>query len=256
MPWGDSAVRLDVHGIASPALDVLLLDNRDSFTFNIAHVCAELGARVDVVDSDLVTAEQILQSREAGYGPALVIIGPGPRSPRDLPRLVELVAALDGVAPLFGICLGLQVIVRARGGVVGRAQRPVHGKRDAISHSDQGCLQGLPSPLWVMRYHSLVALDVPRSLDVTAADAAGQPMAVRDHRARLEAVQFHPESIGTAGGVELMANVLRGVGVAISPHRRGQTVPPPSSQGPGFDVVPRSPSRHGICTVPHPERST
>lgn len=241
MPWGASAVRFDVRATSSPGLDVLLLDNRDSFTFNLAHVCAELGARVDVVDADLVTADQIQQSREAGLGPAVVVVGPGPRGPRDLPRLVELVAALDGVVPLFGVCLGLQVMVRARGGVVGRASRPVHGKRDAITHQGAGCLAGLPSPLWVMRYHSLVAVDVPASFEVTAVDGEGQPMALRDRRTRVEAVQFHPESIGTAGGVELMANVLRDAGVVVAPRFRPGGVPRPSSTGPGFDDAADAP---------------
>ncbi|HEY1099679.1 MAG TPA: aminodeoxychorismate/anthranilate synthase component II [Myxococcota bacterium] len=212
-------------------IDVLLLDNRDSFTFNLAHVCAELGARVDVVDSDLVTADHIIAAREDGVGPALVVVGPGPRSPQDMPRLVELLQQLDGRVPVFGVCLGLQAMVRARGGVVGRAQRPMHGKRDPITHSGIGCLAGLPSPLWVMRYHSLVALDLPSSLSVTAVDDAGQAMALRDVKARFEAVQFHPESIGTAGGVELMANVLRGAGIAVRDVRRDKTVPPPSSTG-------------------------
>ena len=234
MPWGTYAVRFDVRATSSPGLDVLLLDNRDSFTFNLAHVCAELGARVDVVDADLVTADQIQRARDAGLGPAIVVVGPGPR---ELPRLVELVAALDGAVPLFGVCLGLQVIVRARGGVVGRAKRPVHGKRDAVAHKGAGCLAGLPTPLWVMRYHSLVALDVPDSLEVTAVDSDGQPMAVRDRRARFEAVQFHPESIGTAGGVELMANVLRGAGVVAASRFRPGGVPPPTSIGPGFHDV-------------------
>lgn len=235
MPWGPSAVRLGVRGLAVPTPDVLLLDSRDSFTFNLAQACAELGAEVDVVDADLVTADQIIAARELGGGPALVMIGPGPRGPRELPLLVEMVRALDGVVPLFGVCLGLQVIVKARGGVVERAVAPVHGKRDAVVHDDVGCVRGLPSPLWVMRYHSLVATSVPSSLTVTARDALGQPMALRDTRAALEAVQFHPESIGTAGGMQLLCNVLVGAGVAVTASlERPGAVPSPSSAGPGF----------------------
>jgi len=238
MPWGPSSVRGAVRALHAPFVDVLLLDSRDSFTFNLAHLVSELGASVDVVDSDLVTADQIVEAREHGQGPALVIIGPGPRGPRDLPRLVELVGALDGVVPLFGVCLGLQVIVKARGGVVERARQPIHGKRDAIVHDDVGCLHGLPSPLWVMRYHSLVATRVPSTLTVTARDDAGQVMAVRDPRARIEAVQFHPESIGTAGGAELMARVLLGAGIPAAVPSRTGAVPPATSTGPGFpDLV-------------------
>ncbi len=237
MPWGAHAVRFDVHGTTHPRLDVLLLDNRDSFTFNIAHACAELGATVDVVDSAHVTADAIIAARDAGVGPSLVMVGPGPRGPSDLPALVELMQQLDGVVPMFGICLGLQVLVRARGGDVGRAVAPMHGKRDAIRHDGVGCFAGLPDPLWVMRYHSLVALKVPASLEVIAVDAHGQPMALRDRRTRTEAVQFHPESIGTAGGHQLLGNVLAGAGVVVTPTSRPGTVPPPSSLGPGFEDV-------------------
>jgi para-aminobenzoate synthetase component 2 len=222
-----------MRGLSTP--DVLLLDSRDSFTFNLAQACAELGAEVDVVDADAVSAAGIIGARTDGAGPALVMIGPGPRGPRELPRLVETVRALDGVVPLFGVCLGLQVIVKARGGVVDRATAPVHGKRDAVVHDDVGCLRGLPSPLWVMRYHSLVATSVPPSLTVTARDGLGQPMAVRDPRARVEAVQFHPESIGTSGGMQLLGTVLAGVGIAVTaPPSRPGSVPSPTSRGPGF----------------------
>lgn len=237
MPQGGLAVRVGVRAFDT-APDVLLLDSRDSFTFNLAQACAEVGAEVDVVDADVVDADQILVSRALGRGPALVIVGPGPRGPRDLPHLVQTVRALDGVVPLFGVCLGLQVIVQARGGVVGRARAPVHGKRDEIVHDDVGCLRGLPSPLWVMRYHSLVATTVPPSLQVTARDGHGQPMAVRDVSAAVEAVQFHPESIGTAGGLRLLATVLASAGVTVRlPPARAGAVPAASSCGPGFDGV-------------------
>lgn len=222
---------------AAGSLDVLLLDNRDSFTFNLAQAFGELGCSVDVVDADRVEAEQVIAARRAGRGPRVVVIGPGPRGPAELPRLVGLVAALDGVVPLFGVCLGLQVLVRARGGVVGRARAPVHGKRSDVRHDGVGCLAGLPDPLRVMRYHSLVATVVPSSLAVTATDVDGQAMAVRDAGRGVEAVQFHPESIGTAGGMELLRNVLVGAGVDVGPVRaRPGTVPPPVA-------VPGEPAR-------------
>jgi anthranilate synthase component 2 len=240
MPWTDQNVCLDVRSLSAPSLDVLLLDNRDSFTFNLAQAFLELGCVVDVVDSGLVTASQIVSAREAGIGPRLVVIGPGPRGPAQMPALVELVQELDGAVPLFGVCLGLQLLVRARGGVVARARTAVHGKRDCISHDTRGCFAGLPSPLWVMRYHSLVASDVPASLVVTATDADGQVMAVRDVKARLEAVQFHPESIGTAGGLELLRSVIIGAGVDVGPTPvRIGSVPPATSVGPGFGYVAR-----------------
>ncbi|MDP2344528.1 MAG: gamma-glutamyl-gamma-aminobutyrate hydrolase family protein [Deltaproteobacteria bacterium] len=230
-----------MRSLSGPALDVLLLDNRDSFTFNLAQAFLELGCSVDVVDSGLVTASQIIGAREAGIGPRLVVIGPGPRGPAQLPALVELVQELDGAVPIFGVCLGLQVIARARGGLVDRARAPVHGKRDCITHDARGCFAGLPSPLWVMRYHSLVATAVPASLVVTAQDADGQVMAVRDAKAKVEGVQFHPESIGTAGGLELLRAVVVGAGVDVAPLPvRIGSVPPATSVGPGFGYVPAS----------------
>ncbi len=235
MPWTPAVVPLDVRSSLAPTLDVLLLDNKDSFTFNIAQALLELGCSVDVVDSDLVTAAQVRMAREAGLGPKLVVIGPGPRGPAQLPGLVELVRDLDGEVPLFGICLGLQVLVRARGGVVGRAAQALHGKRDVVGHDGGGCFVGLPSPLWVMRYHSLVATTVPSSLVVVATDGVGQVMAVRDARARIEAVQFHPESIGTAGGMTMLQNAARNAGVDVDDVVvRAGGVPPAADEGPGY----------------------
>jgi anthranilate synthase/aminodeoxychorismate synthase-like glutamine amidotransferase len=218
----------------SSSLDVLLLDNRDSFTFNLAQAFGELGCSVDVVDADLVTADQIVASREAGLGPRVVVVGPGPRGPGDLPRLVSLVLGLDGVVPLFGVCLGLQVLVRARGGQVARARAPVHGKVRRVRHDGAGCFAGLPDPTWVMRYHSLVATDVPSSLVVTAVDDDGQVMAVRDAARAVEAVQFHPESIGTAGGLQLLRNVVVAAGVAVPDVQVRDGAVPPPSWTPGF----------------------
>ncbi len=206
---------------------VLLLDNRDSFTWNIAQAFMELGALVEVADAAAASAAAIV----AGAWD-LVCIGPGPRGPRDLPQLVALAGALSGRVPLLGVCLGMQALVRAHGGAVARAAAAVHGKRDAIAHDGVGVLAGLPSPLWVMRYHSLVAAEVPARFSVTARDAHGQPMAMRDAAARIEAVQFHPESVGTAGGMRMLANAL---GVPVPPRaERAGGVPPPSSLGPGF----------------------
>lgn len=215
-------------GNVEPRVDVLLLDNRDSFTWNLAQGFQELGASVDVVDTDHVTAPAVLAAR-----PRLVCIGPGPRGPADLPHLLDVVRGLTGEVPLFGVCLGMQAIVRAFGGAVARARFPVHGKRDAITHDDVGALRGLPSPLWVMRYHSLAVVDVPAPYVVTARDGVGQPMALRGPL--VEAVQFHPESIGTAGGMHILANALAlaGMRAPVPPSARHGGVPPPHAHGPG-----------------------
>jgi anthranilate synthase/aminodeoxychorismate synthase-like glutamine amidotransferase len=231
MPFCDASPRSD-----GDTLDVLLIDNRDSFTFNLAQGFAELGCSVDVVDAEDIDAATIVACRESGRGPRLVVVGPGPRGPAELPRLVALVAALDGVVPLLGVCLGLQVLVRARGGTIRRARAPVHGKVRRIHHDGAGCFVGLPDPLWVMRYHSLVAANVPDSLTTTATDDDGQVMAVRDPVAPVgvEAVQFHPESVGTAGGLELLRNVALRAGITVPPVRfRPGTVPGPWA-GPDF----------------------
>ncbi len=213
----------DVHG----PVNVLLLDNRDSFTWNLAQGFAELGASVEVADTDAISAPAIRDKR-----PDLVCIGPGPRGPADLPHLLGLVRALAGQVPLFGVCLGMQALVLAFGGTVKHALVPLHGKRDAITHDGVGVLHGLPSPLWVMRYHSLVAARVPAELTVTARDQSGQAMALRGPA--IEAVQFHPESIGTAGGMFILHNALlfasiKSTGVVA----RAGAVPPPSAAGPG-----------------------
>ena len=210
-------------------VDVLLLDNRDSFTWNLAQGLLELGASVDVVEADATNAPAVLRAR-----PRLVLLGPGPRGPAELPALIDLVGGLLGEVPLFGVCLGLQALVRAAGGAVARARAPVHGKRDAITHDGRGLFAGLPSPLWVMRYHSLVAVTVPDRFEVSATDAHGQVMALRDSSARIEAVQFHPESIGTAGGISMLQAALRLAGIErpLPPPRPG-AIPGPSSDGPG-----------------------
>ena len=208
--------------------DVLLLDSRDSFTFNLAQAFGELGASVEVVDVDDASATLVQDA-----APKLLCVGPGPRGPRDLPTLTELVTALDGALPIFGVCLGMQVIVRARGGRVGRARAPIHGKRSPITPGGDGIFSGLPSPLWAMRYHSLVAVEVPASLSVTALCPQNQPMALAAKDAPTLGVQFHPESIGTSGGLKLLGNVLRWVKIPVTAvATRAGGIPPAHFAGP------------------------
>ena len=152
----------------------------------------------------------------------LLCIGPGPRAPRDVPGLLELVHAVQGEVPLFGVCLGLQAIVLDRGGDIGRAIAPVHGKVREVFHDEDHLFADLPSPMRCMRYHSLVARDTG-DLDVTARSGEGEVMAVCDRARRVFAVQFHPESIGTEGGLELLANALKitGLNACVPPARPG-----------------------------------
>jgi anthranilate synthase/aminodeoxychorismate synthase-like glutamine amidotransferase len=223
-----------------PICDLVLLDSRDSFTFNLAHAFAELGASVRVLSAHAVTADDVLAQR-----PKLVCVGPGPRGPDELPALVEQCRALSGHVPLFGVCLGMQAIALAHGGAVGRALAPVHGKRAAIEHSREGLFAGLPSPMTAMRYHSLVVTRVPDGFEVVARCERGQPMAFVDAIRRQSAVQFHPESIGTSGGLHVLAAALRGAGLSIddaSVVYRPGAIPPPDVPDPAVQEAPHASS--------------
>jgi anthranilate synthase/aminodeoxychorismate synthase-like glutamine amidotransferase len=202
---------------------VLLVDNHDSFTWNIAHVFAELGAHVDVVDVERVSVNDVCAAP-----PTLVVIGPGPRGPADLPALTHVVTAFTGRIPLFGVCLGLQALVLAFGGTVSRARRPLHGKTCVVEHDDTSIFRGLPNRFRAMRYNSLVATSVPAAFRVTAVDDDGQVMAIADDARRVCAVQFHPESIGTEGGRELCAAALTAAGGTAHVVFRPGSIPPPA----------------------------
>lgn len=208
-------------------MDVALLDSRDSFTFNLAQAFAELGARVHVVEAGDVSA-----ARVRALSPRLVCVGPGPRGPSDMPALVETCRALYGSVPLLGVCLGMQALALAHGGEVGRARAPVHGERSAVTHDGGAWFEGLPSPLYVMRYHSLVVTRVPRGFTVCARDEDGQAMAMVSDDERSFAVQFHPESVGTSGGLHLLARALVRAGVEpVALRYRPGSVPPPDAGG-------------------------
>lgn len=203
---------------------VIVVDNRDSFTFNLAHVFRELGAETTVVDVEQLSVDEVRAAR-----PGLVVIGPGPRGPRELPALRQVVSGLIGHVPLFGVCLGLQAFVLVEGGDVGRAVRPLHGKVCRVTHDGASVLAGLPSPFEAMRYNSLVATRVPARFRVIATDDDGQVMAIADDTARVAAVQFHPESIGTAGGRAICAGALRMAGFpSIVVVERSGSIPPPA----------------------------
>jgi anthranilate synthase component 2 len=185
---------------------ILLIDNYDSFTFNLAQQLGELGADVRVVRNDTVTAEDVLVDLPDG-----VVVSPGPGDPTDAGVSSEVIASLAGIRPVLGVCLGHQCLGALYGGRVVRATELVHGKTSEIHHVGTGVFAGLPDPFPATRYHSLVVDrdSVPDVLEVTAWTADGLVMGLRHRTLDVEGVQFHPESILTTDGMDLLANFLR-----------------------------------------------
>ena len=188
-------------------MNILFIDNFDSFTFNLVEGFQTLGAAVTVW-RNTVPAGEALERALALPGPSMIALSPGPSAPAQAGCCMELVRKAAGVLPLFGVCLGHQAIVEALGGEVGFAGEVVHGKASWVEHDGTGILAGLPSPFMAGRYHSLAALRVPECLRVTAR-AGGVVMAVEHREHALAGVQFHPESILTPLGGRLLANVVR-----------------------------------------------
>jgi len=189
---------------------LLVLDNYDSFTYNLVQLVGELGADPTVYRNDALTVEQAL-----ALGPEAIIISPGPGEPAQAGISIPLIRASGGRVPLLGVCLGHQAIGEAYGGRVVRAGRLMHGKTTQVSHLSEGLFEGLPNPLTVMRYHSLVVSpeDFPAELEMTAWSIdrpRGQEiMALRHRRHPVYGVQFHPESVLTPQGPALMGNFLK-----------------------------------------------
>jgi anthranilate synthase/aminodeoxychorismate synthase-like glutamine amidotransferase len=184
---------------------ILLVDNYDSFTYNLAHLFQELGAEVSVVRNDAIDADEAER-----LGPTHLVVSPGPGRPADAGATVEIVRRLAPTVPTLGVCLGHQAIVEAFGGEVGQARRLLHGKASAISHDGKGIFEGLPDPLEGGRYHSLAAARVPESLEVCATAEDGEVMAVRHRELPVVGIQFHPESVLTPDGPALGRNFLAG----------------------------------------------
>jgi anthranilate synthase component 2 len=186
---------------------VLVVDNYDSFTYNLVHLLEELGAEVVVRQSDAVTVAEALT-----LAPERLVVSPGPGRPAEAGRSIELILALGPTTPTLGVCLGHQAIVEGFGGEVGAARTLLHGKASRISHDGRGIFAGLPAEIDVGRYHSLAATRVPDSLEVTARTADGEVMAVRHEALPIEGVQFHPESVLTPDGPAMLATFLDGDG--------------------------------------------
>ncbi|MBK8480699.1 MAG: aminodeoxychorismate/anthranilate synthase component II [Proteobacteria bacterium] len=200
---------------AATSVSVLLIDNYDSFTFNLVDEFARRGARVEVWRNEL-SAERALELALALPAPRLIVLSPGPGRPEDAGCCQALVQAACGRVPVFGVCLGLQAIVQALGGVVGPAGEIVHGKSVWIDHEGESVLARLPQPLQVGRYHSLVATRVPEALQVIARYRQ-LVMAVSHRSAPVIGVQFHPESILTPHGGALIDRTLAWAAAACTP---------------------------------------
>jgi anthranilate synthase/aminodeoxychorismate synthase-like glutamine amidotransferase len=185
---------------------LLLIDNYDSFTYNLVQYLSELGAEVEVRRNDQITLDKIDR-----MAPARIVISPGPKTPRQAGICLALIERFAGRLPILGVCLGHQAIGEAFGGRVVRAPELMHGKISSISHDGKGVFAGLANPFSATRYHSLIVdrESLPACLEVSATSPSGLIMGLRHRELKVEGVQFHPESIMTSSGKDLLANFLR-----------------------------------------------
>ena len=200
---------VDLHPAAReaivPAPRVFMIDNYDSFTYNLVQYLGELGAEITVKRNDRVTLEEI-----AAAQPTHLVVSPGPCTPNEAGMSMDAIAHFGAERlPVLGVCLGHQAIGQVYGGVVRRAGAPVHGKTDEIGHDGRGVFAGLPDPFTATRYHSLVVdEELPSALELCAWNAEGIVMGVRHRELPVHGVQFHPESVLTAVGLDLLRNFL------------------------------------------------
>ena len=183
----------------------ILIDNYDSFTWNLWHFLSDLGAEVRTIRNDSYSAEEFIEMAPQGF-----IISPGPGEPDEAGVIVELIQKSAGTIPIFGVCLGMQAIVRAFDGELMRVDPPVHGKLSIIEHENQGIFADVPNNIPVTRYHSLCAdiTKLPDELSITAKTKQGLIMGVSHKDLAVHGVQFHPESIASVGGYRMLANFL------------------------------------------------
>ena len=197
----------------------LLIDNYDSFTFNIVQALGALGAEVRVVRNDQITVAEAVEMQ-----PASLVISPGPGTPDDAGVSMDLIKALAGQVPILGVCLGHQSIVQAFGGTIVRAERVMHGKTSRVYHDGSTIYAGLSNPFQATRYHSLMAQEsaLPAELKVSSYTSGGEIMGVRHRELPIEGVQFHPESILTPEGSTLLGNFLQLAGPKGANHAVGR----------------------------------
>ena len=214
---------------------ILLIDNYDSFVYNLARYVSELGGSPVVRRHDAVTLAEI-----ATLGPTHIIISPGPCSPKEAGVSTDVVRRFGTTVPILGVCLGHQCIGAAYGGEIVRAGRPMHGKTSQIHHDGSGIFEGLPSPFPATRYHSLVIApgSVPDQLRVTATSEDGEIMAVQHREHPVTGVQFHPESVLTEHGYHMLARFLGATGA--------ETLPVGADGGLGLSAIGYQPSAEGM----------
>lgn len=215
---------------------ILLIDNYDSFVFNLARYLEELGQATSVVRNDSLTLAEIEQ-----LAPAAIVLSPGPCTPAEAGITEDVIRRFSGQIPLLGVCLGHQALASALGGQVIRAPRPVHGKTAAIHHQGHALFAGLSQPFTATRYHSLIVEreTLPAELEIIAETADRIPMALAHRTHSTFGVQFHPESILTIGGHQLLSNFLRLAGIEISevpPGEAAEPLPPSYWQ----QLIPRA----------------
>ncbi len=184
-------------------MTVLVVDNYDSFTYNLVQYLGELGAEPVVYRNDALTLAEAEKLH-----PSHLVISPGPGRPEGAGCSIDLIRTLGSEIPTLGVCLGLQAVVVAFGGKVGRAQEPRHGKTSPITHDGRGIFRDLENPFEATRYHSLAAVEVPETLEETAHSDDGVVQGIRHKTLPIEAVQFHPESVMTPQGMALLRNFL------------------------------------------------
>jgi len=185
---------------------VLIIDNYDSFTYNLVQYLGELGVSIEVRRNDQVTVHDIER-----MAPERIVISPGPKTPSDAGICLDLIQKFSGQVPILGVCLGHQAIGQAFGGRVVRAPEIMHGKTSQIAHDGKTVFSGLPNPFPATRYHSLIVerAHLPDCLEISATSPDGLIMGLRHKQMKVEGVQFHPESVLTCAGKELLANFLR-----------------------------------------------
>jgi anthranilate synthase component II len=192
---------------------ILVIDNYDSFTYNLVHYLAELGAKMVVRRNDQITAAEAL-----AMAPEALLLSPGPCTPNEAGICLELIETAPADLPILGVCLGHQAIAQAFGGKVTRAKSIMHGKTSPILHDETGVFAGLPNPVTATRYHSLATPreHLPDTLAVNAWTADDEVMGLRHVSRPIHGVQFHPESIATEGGHAMLANFLKAAGIPLA----------------------------------------